>query len=388
MQFTGPNSTCISILILAAWVFACSYGLSFQANAQSTDSSTALSRECWRYESRDIESWGAASDSTNVYIAERGGRIAALSIEDGKRIWSTELDGEVVSNLLVSGQSVNVVVASRGSGPELRTLSVVSGLITGAARFDGIRHGIVRLINSGDGSVFAIAEDGRLFAVVRGVLTSVGSFATKLSAATSTGTVLAIASEDKLIKLFSGTGPKINSWNLSHNAAALAFVEDNLLVGDVRGNLYLFDPHKGRPLWRLKTGGRVSAIIPTSRSDVIVSSYDNFVYRIDVSTGHVIWRRRQAGRVSHIAILEGDVIAAATFGERGVVLLDPVSGKEIGHAPFTDEAELLQAPISVEGGLVIFTTSGASLNRFGGCGGNEKAKTFAFAISTILFNGH
>src|SRR5262249_20130629 len=74
-----------------------------------------------------------AHDGSNLYVAEDGGRITAISLVSGGRIWSTELGGEIRSNIVALGSNVYVIAGpavdgvAKGSG-RLRSLSAATGI--------------------------------------------------------------------------------------------------------------------------------------------------------------------------------------------------------------------------------------------------------------------
>ena len=81
------------------------------SSAQKKDVSVITLNECWKYASPDIMNLRPAADRSNLYIAEGGGRVTAISLVSGTRLWSTELGGDIRSNLAVLGSSVYVAAS-------------------------------------------------------------------------------------------------------------------------------------------------------------------------------------------------------------------------------------------------------------------------------------
>ena len=68
--------------------------------------------ECWQYETTDLDVATAVSDGSNLYFGERGGRVSAISAEDGKRLWVSEIGGDLVSNFLLLDHELKFVARS------------------------------------------------------------------------------------------------------------------------------------------------------------------------------------------------------------------------------------------------------------------------------------
>lgn len=328
------------------------------ARAQDHDGSVVVPRQCWSYATSDLDARPSVVDAANVYFTEKNDRVTAVSLVDGVRVWSTELDGPVVSNLVVNGSTLAAAVLSRQNKLAIKSLSLVSGIVVDSTPLGSAAGAI--LVPSERGLI-AIAER-RLFLNGRGS----GSLREQATSAEAANGRIGVAGERTV---YVGDIDLAIDASLAAAGApsALEFTGDDILVGDERGALVRVDLSNGRPIWTLKTGGRITSIVPTTRSDAIVGSFDNFVYRVDLSTGHVIWKKRQQGRVAYVVAIDDGLVAAYSTGGSAIELIDAGRGKARGAITLAEGVELLQPPLASPGGVIAATTEGVALYSTGPC---------------------
>src|SRR4030095_12089111 len=87
--------------------------LVFAASARSSVDEAAVFGKCWDYKTLPNLSVRMAADASNVYFVDAENRIHGVDLLLGKKIWSSELGGDVVSNLLAVGDSVVVVTSTQ-----------------------------------------------------------------------------------------------------------------------------------------------------------------------------------------------------------------------------------------------------------------------------------
>ncbi|HYJ90615.1 MAG TPA: PQQ-binding-like beta-propeller repeat protein, partial [Pyrinomonadaceae bacterium] len=233
-------------LVILATVFL----PTIQGIAQKKDASLVALNECWHYDMPDLSSSQPATDKSNLYIAEDGGRVSAISLSTGTRLWSSELGGEVRSNVAVVGSNVYVVTVH----------------IADAAR-KGLR---LRMLSANTGIPnldieIPYAEDIRLLPLTGKivVVTNKGYVATFDAGATKPGwqksyPVLrpetAIVWSDKIVLgsvdakiyvLAVDNGAEISSIETENPVSALGIIDGDIIWGDDRGNLvrYNLDKH-------------------------------------------------------------------------------------------------------------------------------------------------
>ena len=85
--------------------------------AQDKKDETVEFSKCWTYGEAETGFSTIATDSTTAYLGSAGAKIAAVSINSGVRLWSSELGGEIASNLIVGDAGVFVVTNSVSNDP-------------------------------------------------------------------------------------------------------------------------------------------------------------------------------------------------------------------------------------------------------------------------------
>jgi outer membrane protein assembly factor BamB len=348
--------------------------------AQVKDRGAWALRECWRYKSTELEPSAAASDGTYLYIGERGGRVSAVAADDGKRVWTSEVGGELVSNLLVIDRELQLVMRSAEGLHELRTLSVVSGIASRSVLLPV--RGQIQIYSKGH-NVVIVSDVGDLVAVDQKADKPV--WTKKLTIAPK----VVILGENALVAGFDdgrvsfidlADGKVIRTITVKFVPSALMLSGDHLVLGDERGNITNLDVDRNTPVWTFKSGGKISGIYPIGDSEILVTSFDNFTYLLNFANGHVVWKRREPSRILETAIVKSNYAGVTPFGEASVLFFDPDNGKSLGQIVMPNSLEFIQPPQLVGDSVVTFTTEGLVSTGFFGCKRNEKAeaKTSAF----------
>src|SRR4051794_16031441 len=96
--------------------------------AKALDDQFVNLQMCWQYRSPDLLTYSPATDESNLYVAEAGGRISAISLTNGTRLWSTDLGGENRSNVIVFGKYVYVITTNSQNHSKLDSLSRTTGV--------------------------------------------------------------------------------------------------------------------------------------------------------------------------------------------------------------------------------------------------------------------
>jgi outer membrane protein assembly factor BamB len=322
--------------------------------AQKKDISVISLNECWKYQPPNILALQPAVDSSNLYIAEAGGRVSAVSLASGTRLWSTELGGEIRSNLAVQGSNVFVASSDATKRMRLRGLSLTSGIPTLDIEIPFSPNVRVESV----GSKLLIAQDsGYLASFITGGLKP--EWQTTIPGLNISNMVFlndktAVAASDKTIFVVSITdGKVVISSPVENTISALNVFEGNIVVGDSRGNLTRYYDDYHTVYWRFRNGARISSIVSTDRG-VLAASLDNFVYMTAGYFGDLRWKRRMAGRVSSI-VVSGDIAVALTVGEPSAVMLDLDTGKPVGQLSIASDDSFTQPAIAADGKLLFFT---------------------------------
>ena len=376
---TVPDKICFAVVwaslaLFSSWVVP-------HVNGQEPTAETLIARRCWQYQTSGLDTWQAANDGSNVYVAERGGRISAISADDGKRIWSTELGADIRSNLVVSGRSLHVVTGTIKGSLELRSLSIVSGIAgnsipmegNGSVQLSATRDRIITVTSNGDISAMDTSGEKMLWS---------NSLGDSPAVATVGKDELAVGfNAGRIAIINASTGVSTYAFTIKFRPTAILVYHDTLLVGDDRGNLTKLERLKSRAEWNFKSGGSISGIYPVDESGLLVTSFDNFVYRIEASNGHVVWKLRQLARVADTVLLGLNTAAITPIGEPVTVIVDINHGKQIGQIDMPEKSRAVQPAIYLGNSFIAFTSEGLISNGIGGCRAYEKAEAKASAFN-------
>jgi outer membrane protein assembly factor BamB len=170
------------------------------------------------------------------------------------------------------------------------------------------------------------------------------------------------------VRLIDGrTGQIITTLHTDFRTTALSLAGDNeMLLGDERGNLIRLNPMKNEDVWKFRSGGGISGIVEVG-SDLVVTSLDNFVYRISGGNGGVIWKRRQRGRILDLPVIEKGLTVVLSLGEPSAALFEGQKGKPAGQIELADGGSFVQRPLVSDSALIFFTNTGVVSYRQDGC---------------------
>ena len=340
--------------------------MSLLVDGQIKDPSVVTLNECWHYRSTDVLNLRPAVDGSNVYLAENGGRVSAVSLASGTRLWSAELGGEIRSNIVVHGPSVFVVTFDAGKHTRLRTLSVNSGIPTSEVEFppgENVRLAVAggRLIAALDTGFVAAYEFGSEKSTWQGSIPGIDLS----TIAFSTAKMMA-SSADKRIRVISlEDGKELSNAPVLDQVSAVEILEGDILAGDNRGNLTRYNDDYRSISWRFRNGARIAGIVPTEHG-ILTASLDNFVYMVSGYNGDIRWKKRMAGRVSSIAA-DGDLGIVEIVGEPNAVFLNLDNGKAVGSLSIADDDSFTQPVIVADGRLIFFTNTRVIAESRGPC---------------------
>ncbi|MDH5345464.1 MAG: outer membrane protein assembly factor BamB [Gammaproteobacteria bacterium] len=231
-----------------------------------------------------------AGDGDRVYAASYNGNVVALNVEDGKRIWRTELDIVLSAGPGVGGGYVIVA----GYDGELVALNAADG--AEAWRVDIQGESLSRPIVSGN-TVIVYTIDGRLgaYSVFDG--RELWLVEQNLPALTQRGTASPIAVGNAIIAGFD-------------NGRLLAIDIDD---GVVQWEAVLTPPSGRTDLDRLAD---VDGTLAAVGRDVYASSYNGRIAALAVESGQVLWARE----ISSPTGVAADWNNVYTVGNQGEVI--------------------------------------------------------------------
>lgn len=297
--------------------------------------------KCWDYSTVPDLASSPVTDRARIYFLNVEETLEAVDLEGAAKVWSTELGGNVISNLLAHEGALFVVTNTAESDTSgvrkatLRSLSKQTGVTNWSASLQTSERIALGMIN---GTVVAVDSAGSIV----GVDSAKGSieWTQKIGAATtadphflSNRIVLATATNQVLAVTPDGQTSIL--LKTEYTPTAILFESsDRYLIGDDRGNLVLSSAG-GDAIWKFKHGGRLSFLLPYE-SEFLAASFDNFLYKLSRG-GNVEWKTRLTGRIANRPIISGDTAVVSIVGDSSVYFIDLTNGKISNRVETGDE---------------------------------------------------
>jgi outer membrane protein assembly factor BamB len=224
------------------------------------------------------------------------GRVVALSMKTGEKVWSHALGPGSESSPLVHGLSV--YVGDQG------------GTVYSYRTYDGHLNWTFGASGSVKGGV-AFAHDTIYF----------GDYG---------GEVHAVSAADGREIWSAGAGDNI------YSTPAVAF--GRVYVGSTNGGVYAFWANSGAQAWTASTGAYVYASpavadVPGVGPTVYIGSYDGNEYAYDATSGSERWSHSGGGRIDGSATVLGKIVYYSSLGSNTTVGLDVRSGRRVFSFP-------------------------------------------------------
>ncbi len=263
-------------------------------------------------------------DDSVAFVGNRGAKLEALRIADGKELWSTDLPGiadiegaVVVENGMVFAGANDMIMRAfdRGTGATLWSFKTDGFVKASPLLFD--RH---LVLATSKGTLYSVSKaDGREL-----WKHSMGAEIT--SGIVTDGETIYLATVDGEVHgVQSKTGKAITSFACQDAVHGDPLVVNRtLMVGCDDGQVYAFDLFSGRPRWKFKTGGKIRGGLLQRGSMVFAGSADGYFYCLDLETGQMLTRYQTGAPIVSRAAFGDELVYVAS--EEGVVhALDPAS---------------------------------------------------------------
>lgn len=326
--------------------------------------------KCWSY---SLSSGRALiSDGFRVYLTTSDARIEAVSI-DGKKLWETELGGEIVSNLAVNNSGV-FIVTSTPAGNETRASASLKALsretgITGwsFALGDAVEH----TLTASESFLTVVSANG----IIRSVDGATGNVRWKREVAQGfigkpyVGSErLLVSSTSNQLFVISAASGEIQSVNKPvFPATAVSETKGGeVVIGDERGGVTIYWKATEGPGWRFKSGGGISSVRAVN-GNILAASNDNYVYFLRPRSGGLDWKKRLAGRITHIGVINNKLALVSSLDEHGATFLNLSTGKVIGQIGLEDGESLTSDPVVAGNLILVMTTERVIAYSLNGC---------------------
>ncbi len=335
---------------------------------------TSPLQQCRTYLTENMSTIEVASDNVNtLYLPKSDGRIEAINLTAGARVWTTEVSGGITEKITSDENFLYVVTEvmdrdfigkESGSG-DRSYISIVSkndGLVL--EKFS-LNYENTKYFHKTSGGYFISSGRGTLesFDTLRKIqwtnklnteLTGEPVFFTDnqnkslIVFGTANNTLIFISADSGRItrQIYTKTTPSV-----------VNFGGDFIVTGDTKGSLYMSDLLSGRAVWKSYTGGRITDI-SILKDSILASSDDNYLYLLYKKNGNRIWKINLGGRIIGKAFLDEENILVLPQGTNTAFIINLVRGKIINRIVLEKDAYFVSSPLSVGNQLILPTQKG------------------------------
>ncbi len=354
-------------------------------------------RQCWNFTNDNIF-FVASDNESSLFLSFLGGRIISLDYSFGKKKWESDLGGEIISPLYISGKDVYIVTRPVLGVNDLNNDGRVYGrtanetinettddlLIRSINKETGLTNWQTKIsaqYNSQSGSEFLyIFKSSLLLLNNKGRITAFDRITGQILWDKENNLILStkpLSVEDKVILQTSerqliiaslSDGSLMKTIRMSDSPTALYYDKESkkLILGNQNGVTYPISgdfstigtsPSPKKREWEFRNGAQVSDINLTPKG-LLVSSLDNFVYLISKNSGNLIWKKRLGGRISAEPLIIGNYAVITTVSEPSASILDLDTGKLVNKILLADENFFSRSPLQLGNRLIFATQKG------------------------------
>lgn len=312
----------------------------------------------WQFDAPDAVIATAAIAGDRIYIGTDAGTVHALTLEDGKEVWSYKTPEEdpvrssptITGGLVIFGDSGGFLHAlDAQTGKEKWKFETMGEIISGAQPIGdrvvfGSYDGVIYALNRNDGSLaWKYETEGRVHGTP-------GYY---------DGMIYAVGCDEHLYQLDAKTGEKKASLPMGSVAGVSAAIDGGKMVLGTYGNKVIgVDVVKGEVLWTFEDPDRQFPFMSSTAIDggvAVLGGRDKRVRALDVTSGSQRWVFQTKARVeSSPVIVQNRVFVGSNDGT--VYALNLGTGKQ--EWSFETGAPVSSSPAVVEGRLVIGNEDG------------------------------
>jgi outer membrane protein assembly factor BamB len=338
------------------------------------DDQTASFAKCWEHAAAPDLSVNAVTDGANAYFVDTERKLQAVDLSAGAKLWSSELAGNVVSNLVVADDAILVATQTA----EAAAVTPANSLVRSVSRQTGITNWSTEMSSSTlalgylGGSIYVVSSTGSIaaFTADKGRPVWKKEIGAKVTTEPqSSGRSILIGTDrNEILSVDVSTG-QLATVARTESLPTAVFPESSgrILVGDDRGNLS-FISADGKRIWKFRNGARISAITRYD-SEFLATSHDNFLYKLSRG-GNVEWKRRLSGRIGAGPSIVSDTAIVATVGDGIVYVIDLSDGK-IGNRIEAGEESSVRV-VAAKDAFLIVSTKGLRFFGRNKCSANTK----------------
>ena len=367
--------------MLAAFAVICSPFLDVicfgQVEGVSTPEKIGFTK-CWDSPAAILSDAGITADDTYGYFAGSEGKVFALDLASGKVAWTSEIGGNIRSDITVSDGLVFIVAFGEDKepmssrSPVLRALSSKTGLPNWSVKLASAPK---YFIEPADGGVLVMSSDGALVQFER----TEGRIKWKSSASGPVAIPprlnenrVFVATIGKVVDEFElSDGRRVASVKIEATPAYVGAGDNSTAVySDQKGVVYSIKTN-GTKNWKFRAGGRIVFVKPVNEN-VLLGSADNFVYFMSVDYGNLLWKRRLPGRIANGELIGNNLAIFTVVGENSAYVIELEKGRLVDQISLDDEDSFLLTPIGANA-THLFAATQKGISAFSSDCSNEKS---------------
>lgn len=331
---------------------------------------------CWQKEFDDRSILDVTSDLSLIVVTRSGARVTAVDAEHGQSQWSTDLGGELVSNVLSTNNGIAVITRSAGRGADFASLRLLSRHTGIPLWFAELQLDHAWLFSAGE-KIVVVDSSGRIssYSGANGKIEGTQRLAQEIVDVVPLNGERALLSTSsrKVVLVSLPDGSVVGTRDVEMKATSLIGFEDGaVLIGDSGGRISAVRFEEKRTQWVFRNGGGVSSFAKAPLG-VVVTSFDNFVYLL-MRDGDVRWKRRLTGRLATRAAIGSTVALVPAENEGTVFVLKLRNGKVTDQIRMYDEGTQNRLFVTSLGGDVFVIADADTIRSYspGGCSADEK----------------
>lgn len=281
---------------------------------------------------------GATIADGTLFVGSMNGRLVAVNISDGSRLWAEPLKAaEQAGGSFLSGCTpVSTSIAIYGSPAVDDDLVYVGG-------YNGKIYTISSITRLSKDKYLRKDEKSAPQPIIGSPIVAQG----KVYVGSADGWVYALDTVSLVEQWKFETGDKI--WSTP------AVADGALFVGSFDNKLYALNTADGSKKWEFATQGAIVSAPVVDNNTVYIGSFDRYLYALDATSGSLKWKFMAGNWFWAKPVIHNGTIYAANLDGK-VYALDTGSGDKL--AEFDLGGPISSAPVLVGDSIVVATESG------------------------------
>ena len=283
-----------------------------------------------------------------AYVNTLEGVLYALSMRDGRVLWSQQMGTKTASSPAVDPASRTLVLTTMEPGDfqvrDLRDGTLLWSFATGLTEPSPVVRDGIAYFAATSGNIYAVDLERRevrwTYAAGSKITSSPALAGDRLFVGDYAGRVLCLDARDGSLIWSGSAGSKVYG--------TVAVAGGRVFAPAVGSGLAALSARDGSLLWRVPTGSYTYASPAVDAGRVFFADYGGNVYATAAATGDVLWRGDAGGSVSGALTVVDGVVYAGSFAGR-ITGWNTRTGEEVLRFPHGE-----YVPVSGNGGRLLF----------------------------------